>query len=252
MNPTGTCALCKTSAVPLIDSHIVSKWVYRRIIGYDPTPGTGTVAVADGRAGYSSKQDSEYLLCRSCEDRFGTREDYVARNGLQPDSTTFPALTVATSLDRAENIELADASALDVDQLTYFAASVFWRADVAHSDPIVDLAEAREPIRQYLLGQALPTGVDLVVTLIRPQPHFPRIDRVVAFPGTDVDTPTRHEFIACGMRFTMFTSAPHGMEEASLPRKKRLLISDGQQILNAIAEEAQTSMAYGKLALKGS
>jgi hypothetical protein len=251
MNPIGTCALCKSSNVTLIDSHIVSKWAFRRIVGYDPAAGPNPVAVHGGRAGFSSKQATEYLLCRPCEDLLGVRENYAAKTGLQADSTTFPALTLAKTIEKDDNMELADASALDVDKLIYFAVSVFWRADVAQIDPIVDLAGAREPIRQYLFGGSLPAELDMILTLSRPQVRFPRVDRIVAFPETDSDQPHRHEFIACGMRFTMYTSAPH-LEEASLPRKRRLLISDGRSIVNAVAEEAQTSTAYAKLAAKKS
>ncbi len=252
MNPTGTCALCRTPNTLLINSHIVSKWVYRRIIAYDPAEGTVPVVVDAGRVGLSSKQATEYLLCRPCEDILGIRENYVAQSGLQPDSTTFPALAQARIVQGQGDLAIAELSGIDVDMITHFAVSVIWRADLAQIEPIVTLGEWREPIRQYLLGGPLPENVNIVLTLIRPQPHFPRIDRIVAFPATS-DDGRRHDFMACGMRFMVFTSteAPPPLDEVSLPRTKRALISDGRSLLDAVAEEVQTSTASGRLATKG-
>jgi hypothetical protein len=251
MNPTGTCELCHTANVILIDSHIVSKWVYRRVIAYDPTQGTSPVAIDGGRAGFSARQATAYLLCRPCEDLLGTRENYVAQNGLQPDSTSFPALAQAKVIQVQGDLAIADLSACDVDKITHFAASVIWRADVGQIEPIVTLGASREPLRQYLLGGPLPANVNVVVTLLRPPPNFPRVDRMASFPGSS-DDGGRHDFIACGMRFTLFTvaGAPPPMNEVSLPRTRLVLISDGRALLNTIAEEAQTSTTYGKLSIK--
>lgn len=249
MSPTGICALCQTSGVALIDSHIVSKWVYRRVVAFNPTGGNAPVAVDAGRAGFSSKQATEHLLCKPCEDLLSVRENYVAQNGLQPDGATFPALAQAKIVQAQGDLKLADVSALDVDKITHFAISTIWRADVAQIEPIVSLGAWREPIRQYLLGALLPVNVNVVLTLLQPPPQLPRVDRMVTFPATS-DDGTRHDFIACGMRFTLLMAGttPPPMEDVSLPRTKLALISDGRALLNAIAEEVQTSTTYGKLA----
>jgi len=98
MSSTGTCMLCRTVNVDLIDSHIVSRWIYRRILEYAPAAGPQGIAVADGRAGYSGKQLSTYLLCRPCEDLLGDWESYAASISLQDDSMTFPILNSAAIL----------------------------------------------------------------------------------------------------------------------------------------------------------
>jgi hypothetical protein len=247
MNAVDTCALCQVQNAALIDSHTVSKWVYRRIISYAPAE---TIQIEDGRAGFSGKQDAKYLLCRQCEDLLGIRESYVAQIGLQSDSTTFPALTQSTAVWAPEGKAVVDVSALDVEKIAHFAVSVIWRADLAQSEPIVSLGEWREPLRRYLIGQeSLPARVSVVITLLKPPPHIPRVDRVLAFPASANDG-SYHEFLACGIRFTVFTSPtmPPPAEEVSLLQKKRALVTDGFAILRAIADEVQTSTAYGKLA----
>lgn len=253
MNHTGTCALCQTSNVTLLDSHIVSKWTYRRIVGYEPTAAPNPVMVAGGRSVLTSKQVKSYLLCQTCENLLSTRENYASQVGLQADST-FPALAAASVVEQKDGVELADIGTLDTDKLTHFAISVFWRADVAQIDPIVDLADAREPLRKYLVGETtLPTSCSLFVTLIRPDPTYPRIDRVVAFPATS-DDGKRHDFVACGMRFTMYTqsAAPRALDQISCSGHKLVFISDGRSILNAVAAAVQASQAEGKLAQNAS
>lgn len=250
MKEIGICALCRTPNVELIDSHVISKWIYRRILAYTPNGGPNGVAVSDGRAGLSGRQASKHLLCRPCEDLFGKWESYMSQVALQPDSSSFPALTAATTLAKDQGLEVAEFIDLDVSSITRFAVSVFWRADVADGEPLVDLGPARNDIRNFLLERGpLPDAVDVVLTLIRPPTGTPRIDRMLVYPGTDPDDSRRHEFLACGLRFTMFTAFPH-LEVASLPRLKRVLISEGSSIVNAIAEEAQTSTAYGTLAAR--
>ncbi len=258
MSTTGTCALCQATGVVLIDSHIVSQWVYRRILGSVPGGKPHGVTVAAGRAAYSGKQAKTPLLCRPCEDRLGDWEDYAARNALQKDGITFSALASAVTVAKDTEMELVDLSALDLDKLTRFAVSVFWRADVAGSSPIVNLGAAREPIRLYLLGATLPSDIEVILGLIKQSaPGIPRVDRLLVYPETDTEQPQRHQFIACGMDFRLFTAPPSipaaelpHLAEASLPRKGRGFVSDGGSIRAVVAGKAQASTAYGKLARK--
>lgn len=252
MSPTGICRLCQAANVVLIDSHIVSRWIYRRTLEYDPAAGVHGVAVADGRAGYSGKQMSTYLLCRPCEDLLGDWEDYAASVSLQEDSVTFPILGSAIVIMATSDAAVAQLTGgVDVDKLSRFAVSVFWRADVAQTEPVVDLHLAREPIRAYLLGAPLPSQIDLVLTVLRPRPGVRRIDRTVIYPETNSEDGDRHEFVACGMRFTLFTKPSPDVLVASLPRKGRLVASDGSDLLATVTNRVQASAPYGKLARKG-
>jgi hypothetical protein len=247
----GTCTLCQGKNVELKDSHIVSKWTYRRLVGYAATAAPNPVMVADGASVLTSKQVTEYLLCGTCENRLSVRENYASKIGVQPNGS-FPAKDTVNVVQSENGVTLADAQGLDVDALTYFAVSVFWRADVGQIDPIVNLGRAREDIRRYLLGQLpLPADVDLFVSLIVPEQSFPRIDRIIAFPATSSESGVeRHDFTACGIRFTMYAGGemPTALTDVSFPRKKVVFISDGRSLLNSVAREVVSSPAKGSLA----
>lgn len=250
MSNTGTCAMCQQPNVTLIDSHVLPNWVYRR--RHRMNPGNQLIATGNGKVGYTSKQDSAYLLCRPCEDLLGRREQYVSGVVVQPDRT-FPALAhVGPATPVVPGVDLVTAGALDVDQLTYFAVSVFWRADVAQSDPLVSLGEYREPIREYLTGSALPAGVYLQVVLLDP-PRGDFVARVAAAPESHPGG-FLHDLVVLGLHFRLFTTQDPGVVKAaeafSLPHTKSLIVDRRRNASDMVAEEAQTSTAYGKLAEK--
>lgn len=247
----GTCALCQSANVELIDSHVLPRWVYRRLHNLGPVG--QLIATGNGKVGYSSKQDSRHLLCRPCEDRFGDPEQYVSSLVVQPDGT-FPGLTRVTSEKQAApGVELARPTGLDVEKLTYFAVSVFWRADVAQSEPVVALGASAEPTRLYLLGGQLPPNLFLVVKLLAAD-EGSFATRIASAPETHNEG-QYHDLLVLGMRFRLITSADvstsRAAAEISLPHSNVVLIDRDRQTANAIAEETQTSTAYGKLAKKG-
>lgn len=73
--------------------------MYRRLGAFD---GTGTpnqlVTISEGNAQFSSKQASRPLLCRRCEDLFGTYESYASKALLQVDES-FPLLDRSPQID---------------------------------------------------------------------------------------------------------------------------------------------------------
>ena len=184
MATIGTCALCEAANAEPKNSHAVSKWTCRRLIGYAPRPAPNPVQAANKFCVLTPKQVTEHLLCADCENGLRLRENYASKMGVQPDGS-FPAMDSVSVVENDKGIVPPDGKALDVGQLTYFAVSVFGRADVAQIEPIVDFGNSREPIRQYLAEQTpLRAGVELFVTLFQPAPFFSRIDRIVAFPAT--------------------------------------------------------------------
>ena len=71
----GTCALCKKENTILEESHIIPKFVFRRIIKKSPTgfmrnPLNPNERLQDG--------DKQYLLCGDCEDLFNVSETLFA------------------------------------------------------------------------------------------------------------------------------------------------------------------------------
>src|SRR5262249_41356146 len=71
------CRLCLHDSV-LRQSHLLPSWAYRRLKQCCDS-GDHPVRVADGTACMTSAQTTQDLLCQECEDRFGQREDRVAR-----------------------------------------------------------------------------------------------------------------------------------------------------------------------------
>ena len=251
MAAIGRCALCQTPGVELLESHVLPKWAYRRIVAY-VAGARNPVEVGSGIAVRTSRQVKVNLLCAQCEDRFGRRENYASTIVVQADGA-FPALDLANPQRVTQDIVVATMGHLDIDQLTYFAISVFWRADVAQIDPIVHLGPAREAIRRYLLElDPLPQPVELVVQLIEREPTTPRIDRIVIFPASHPESdPPLHDFVICGIWFRLYVGELNGPEHfaGSFPRNRGARIIGAQTVLRQsdIADEVQTSTARGAL-----
>jgi hypothetical protein len=248
--PTGTCALCQTADVELIDSHIVPRWLYKRVAEFHPEAGSSLVEVSDGNALLQSKQTKDFLLCGNCENLLSKSETYAAQVVLQPDDT-FPLLDRAQSLYDNDSLKIVSVNEFDTAKLTHFAVSVFWRADVAQIEPIVHLGGDLKAFREYLLDRvSLPASADLIVTLIKPRPGLLRVDQVLSFPQTQDDQPCHHEFFACGIRFMLFTSntLPVEQREFSFFRKQVASIERGTSFLKAISKATKTSRPLGKLA----
>ena len=245
--PTGKCALCLSEPVELIDSHIVSRWLYRRL---SQMPGAGPAPVEfwEGRAGYQSRQETKYLLCRPCEDILGNSEQYASGVALQPDGVTFPALSGARMVNKSDKYSVVDLSHIDTDALTHFAASIFWRADVAEIEPITHLGKTtRESLRLYLLGKsAFPSDLDVLAYVLQDEAGTPRVSRIISFP-VSVDDATRHDCVLLGFRFTLYTPANATIAVTSLPRTKLGIRCSSKEVLEVIEPQIRSSTSYGKL-----
>jgi hypothetical protein len=249
VNPSGTCVLCLAPNVVLIRSHIVSAWVYRRTVNFDASQGNALVQIQNDEARLQTKQVVEYLLCRPCEDIFSESEAYVAKQGLQADSTTFPLLDQSPKLNEP-SIDLRDIAGFDVAKISHFAISVIWRADVSHIEPIVDLTSAREDIRKYLHHDApLPDGCYLIMSVVKPPAGLPRVDKIIGMPFSLPNEPG-HKFIASGLNFTLLTEQPPNAKWTglSITHTSVALVSDGKLLLEKIASDAERASQVGKLA----
>lgn len=120
------------------------------------------VRVTDLFAIQTSHQYTAHLLCHQCEQRFHANgENWVLRHCWR--SATFPLLSLLTSvtpdiaLPQATVYSAAAIPGINVSALTYFAASMFWRAAVYNwsgrsKEPAIDLGPYREQLRNYLNG----------------------------------------------------------------------------------------------------
>ena len=167
---------------------------------------------------HSSKQAKDYLLCPECEDRFNNGgETWFLRNCWH-NPTGFPvfaALKATTPSPRSEPqftmYEGANVPGVDVDQLAYFAASLFWRAGVQDWNLIGDppptrlrLGPYREPLRQYLLGGPFPK--DAVLVIVVSSDMDPMHNKVPTFPWLFIHKGTFRQYrsVVLGFTFQLF------------------------------------------------
>jgi hypothetical protein len=218
-NTIGACALCK-AIDQLYRSHCLPAASYKHL----QDPGDPTHIILSSEKHYrTSKQVWDYLLCRSCEDRFSNKgERWVVSNGFHA-SGTFP---LHSDLKSAQALcKVGDGwafsgratAAVEVEKLTYFAASVFWRAaihDWQFEERLV-FCRYQEEFRQYLLGEAdFPQNAALIIHVS----DTPKPLAIATFPvGGKIDgTYYRYDFRLPGLLFTLFLGQ-------RMPRAARIL-----------------------------
>jgi hypothetical protein len=132
--PLGRCRLCLGEG-ELRDSHLLAAGFYR--LARTPADrNRNPVIAAGGITMKSSREVKSHLLCGECEQCFSTRgEDWVLKNCLREGEgfAIQDALLRAqpVHVDRRDKIAVFAGNAtagVDPEQLSYFAASVFWRA----------------------------------------------------------------------------------------------------------------------------
>jgi hypothetical protein len=258
----GTCAICLTQDVELQDSHLLSKWTYKRVSS--GMARVSPVVIRGGFADQTSKQISADLLCRGCEGRRGKHEDYVARLCWQP-TGTFPIMAKLRR-DRAQvgdEYELAFPLDLDPASLAYFAISTVWMADVMHAHGLVralggasiDLGPGyREQLRQFLNGeQPFPAAARVMLGVFQLQTFPFEVEKVVTLPATDQRGEfATHAFMVCGLEFRLMTGAcPRSSEHACLvhadPKVVPLMAFESSPLAQNFARLAAAAVGRGKL-----
>ena len=217
----------------------------------------GIVHVQGQTALLSSRQDAEYMLCSACEARFAKREDYFSRVAMQANGS-FPANDVVIELPGTAIVghgSAGDASALNCDDLTYFASSVVWRASKSPLYPTVSLgADYEQQFGEYLLDRApFPAAALLLVELMRPEPklNLPSVARSIIPPHSDrVDQCRRHCFTIGGLQFRLYVGRNMAPSHTPLSflQHRRVLITDGHRLALAAAKRVQGATPKGALA----
>ncbi|MGA2905229.1 MAG: hypothetical protein ABSD98_15475 [Candidatus Korobacteraceae bacterium] len=210
----GKCELCLEKR-ELQDSHLIGRAIYRHIRedeGEDPIVMTPDVVLQ------TSRQVSDYVFCKECEDRFNRGGEHDV-TGLVWRRARFPFLDrINLSLYRREGnhaVVSGERIGIDTDKLAYYAVSVVWRAAVhvwrtiGQQTTSVFLApDQQENLRRYLVGESpLPENASVVVTVcadFASQTHclYPTM---LANPGTYQD----FWLLVRGLRFNvMVADAP--------------------------------------------
>jgi len=160
----GKCPLCRR-VCELRESHFIPKALYRMVRagsrGADPLQVT-----AEGRR-QTSRQAVQRILCHDCEQRLSMNgENWVLRHCYRGRDV----FRLRRLLERSSPVH-ADAEALiysaatvpglDVESLSYFCASVMWRAGVTNwqasgrkYESISLGKQYQEQLRSYLLGES--------------------------------------------------------------------------------------------------
>lgn len=172
----GKCKLCLADDVELQESHFLSKGIYRALRVNLGTGNPNPWQITPEGAVQTSKQVWAHLLCAECELRFSKfGEDWIFRNGLKHNGSFRLASVLAASpfaIDSSGMTRVYRAAGItkvNVPALTYFAASMFWRASVhpwkLDGTTPVPLGPFEEPLRQYLMGET-EFPVDMTVAVV--------------------------------------------------------------------------------------
>lgn len=198
------CALCNSNE-QLVRSHLLPAFLYR-ILG-----GARNPVRVNARIAYStSYQLRRHLLCRACENRFNVGgEKWIAANCAR----TIAKSPIQLALEAAEPVYTWPAAkvysaqktdGLDPTKITYFAASVFWRAAATEWDGLhpLSLGPYEPEFRRFLLGLSdFPLSASLVVTVS----NSDETRLAMAAPhGTRKDGYHQFGFFIPGMTFDLF------------------------------------------------
>lgn len=215
--PTGPCRLCGETR-DLQDSHFIPAAFYNLLKTLGARH-SNPIVMNPRLQIETSAQVRAHMLCRACEERLNRGgERWVLANCWRT-YTEFPlreVLCAATPVERSPRFAAYAGAAIpgvDVDRLTYFGASVFWRGglhgwrNVGGHVPIrLDFGRYEDELRLFLLGEgAFPADMVLTVVVTGATEAVPH--RAVTFPylkGRDPEARYRHyRFVVLGISFEL-------------------------------------------------
>jgi hypothetical protein len=213
----GECRLCLSRDVPLLASHILPKWAYRRARNECPPPGLSPdpVQFRDGFALQTSKEAREHLLCGACEQRLSVDEGHVAGLAYQTDGTlglkVSPESLIAVPHQRDPHVRRASIAGERPSSIARFAASVFWRAHVARQPKVDGLKlwnPQAEALRRFVLGiAALPNRMCINLHVLATGESLETVhSTTTATPCTAKKGDNGiHQFVVAGLLFNLMT-----------------------------------------------
>lgn len=253
----GTCPLCLTPNVALIESHVMPAWAYKRVRA-DGSAEPNPVKITPEVAVQTSKQVKQPLLCRPCDGvLLGPNDDLVSRLVVQKDLSAPFLQQLGTTVERAGvSWRLALPGSLDLAAICYFGSSVIWRASISRVVPNCQLGPYAEAFRQYLLGTAqFPSSAACLVFFHdNPPENTPyTLDRLFTMPiSTRQDGFHQHEFMVCGLHYRLFVGGriPEFARIVCVAHgtNKRVLLGAYEEIVPWLAPMFRSGKARGQLA----
>lgn len=161
-----------------MDSHFLPASIYK--LCRDTETGQNPILVGGGVSRHSTGQISDYVFCADCEKRLNQKGEYwVHLNMARPEGflirDALEKIAPSISGDNIAAYESGAIPSIDIDQLSYFGLSIFWRAAV-HRWPSLNSGEKRmeslafgkyeEPIRDFLPnGSPVPPSISLLISV---------------------------------------------------------------------------------------
>lgn len=231
-------------------SHFLPAGAYRLLVP-DGSEVRQPVLMTNQVAMLTSLQMRDYVLCADCEKRFDQGgEEYTI--GQMKGSRGFPLLerlrvSPAVDFSLREGVYAGKHLGIDTKKLAYFALSVAWRSAVhtwpsirGHVPDSVDLGTFKEPIRQFLLGEApFPEQLTILTTTCTDEYS----QSAMYAPTKMIGSPTPGiSFLACGIHFLILMGTTHPLGVKDLCSYK----SDRGYVFSRDAG-ARTVHAYGQL-----
>jgi hypothetical protein len=210
MSRIGLCALCRRNGQHLKLSHFLPAGVYRATRDEtqdNPDP----LKLTDLGVFRDSRQISDYLLCGGCEEILNKNGErwFLAncwrRDGFQLASVLQDGM-VAHSTPNIKVYHAAHLSKVNVRALTYFGASMFWRASVHRWKMAgtktrgITLGPYEEQLRSFLMGErAFPPNCALWLSVPESITQFTRLS-LTPYGGRH-DGYYLYKFVALGVGF---------------------------------------------------
>lgn len=243
----GQCRLCLQENVDLQNSHILPKFVYKRLRPKN-SKNQNPIVIRNDIASQSSWQAKTYLLCRDCETLLKKMgEDYVAENAyLTRDNFPLRQLLevraphlIKGSPPNLDKVFTGDAlNGIDIEKLIYFGASVLWRFSTGSTLSSVGarLTPLEEnQLREYLLQSTLlPKNIAVHLVIARRPLDPSGLDYgAIALSPTGAASSSGKDirFAVCGLIYHFFfLNEESKMHEATSLTNRVIMLSDITQL----------------------
>lgn len=235
----GLCAGCLLRA-ELRDSHVLSKFAYRRHERHGPT-----IEVRDGAARFQARQRTERLLCDACEQITGDDETAVSAWCWSSGSTS-PALDEvrAHRFVNSPGRMFADGSGLPVDALCRVAMGVVFKAHASRTFANTSLGPYADPFREFVFDSGpYPLDVVLCLDVLEPSKSVPAPwgifpPETKAHPSPGGDRFRAHFFQLPGLLFHVLVgrAVPEGLRRSCFHKTRCVRITDREDAHRIAAE----------------
>ena len=210
----GDCPFCEQKNVTIINSHIIPRWAHKRTRG-DGSKGDPIIVYQD-KSVQSGEQLAEPMLCSECDQTLGVFDKYAADLAYHRGTAgILKGCSIHSEPGESTMLGVLDAS-IDVDRLSRFAASVFWRGHIAKRTAKCDIGERHaQTLLRYLRREArFPCTLTLIAQVFVPDGPRRFVEGEAAWePTTKAEEGSRvSDFMVCGLLFRLESGSARSEE----------------------------------------